>query len=313
MKYFIAMDAGGTKTDSVLFDEHGRVVYSLSGPGVNPNDIGPDAAVKALCRQLIRLREAAGDNEIVGAFAAVAGIVGYGDDLRERLRERSGIACLETGTDAMSLLSGVLGREDGAALIAGTGSVCFVRKGGELHRIGGWGYLIDPCSSGSGFDIGRDGIAAALHAYDGQGAPTQLTKMAERAFGCPVQDAIPRIYAGGRSYIATFAGAVFSGAGAGDRVCRDILNRNCEGLARMLTAATRLLEPPFTVALGGGILTHYPVYVDKLRTMAPEGLDMRVMDGPAVLGAALEAILRTGGDPQPDFRANFMISWQSTH
>lgn len=312
MKYFIATDAGGTKTDSVLFDGEGHVLYCLSGPGINPNDMGPDAAVKALSRQLRRLREAVGDSEITGAFAAVAGIVGYGDDLQARLREMTGIPCLETGTDAMSLLCGVLGREDGAALIAGTGSVCFVRKAGQLHRIGGWGYLIDPCSSGSGFDIGRDGIAAALHAYDGQGAPTQLTKMAERAFGCPVQDAIPRIYAGGRSYIATFAGAVFSGAGADDRVCRDIIARNCEGLARMLTAATRLLEPPFTVALGGGILTHYPVYVEKLRALAPEGLELRVMDGPAVLGAATEAVYRAGEDICDGFKSNFMVGWEKS-
>ena len=40
MKYYIAMDAGGTKTDSVLFDGRGRVLYCLSGPGVKPNDIG---------------------------------------------------------------------------------------------------------------------------------------------------------------------------------------------------------------------------------------------------------------------------------
>lgn len=311
MKYFIAMDAGGTKTDSVLLDGEGHVLYCLSGPGVNPNDIGPEAAALALCRQLRRLREAAGD-EITGAFAAVAGIVGYGNDLQTRLREMTGIPCLETGTDAYPLLTGVLGERDGAALIAGTGSVCFVRAGGVLHRIGGWGYLLDPCSSGSGFDIGRDGLAAALHAYDGQGPSTQLTGMAERALGCPAQDAIPRIYAGGRSYIATFAGAVFSGAGAGDRVCREILDRNADGLAAMLRAATRHLEPPFTVALGGGVLTHYPVYVERLRARAPEGLELRLMDGPAVLGAAMEAVYRSGEQLCDNFRANFTAGWHSS-
>ena len=311
MKYYIAMDAGGTKTDGVLFDENGRVLYCLSGPGVNPNDIGPDAAVKALCRQLERLSGAAG-NDISGAFAAIAGIVGYGEGLCERLREKSGIPCLTAGTDALPLLTGVLGRSDGAALVAGTGSVCFVRRGDELCRIGGWGYLIDPSSSGSGFDIGRDGLAAALHAHDGQGPRTVLTSMSERALGCPVWEAIPRIYSGGRSYIATFAGAVFSGAGAGDPVCRDILRRNCEGLCAMLRAATGYLKPPFTVALGGGILTHYPDYADMLRAMAPEGLELRMMDGPAVLGAAMEAVYRSGGELCDDFNVNFNESWRNS-
>lgn len=311
MKYYIAMDAGGSKTDSVLFDEYGHVLYCLSGPGVNPNDIGPDAAVKALCRQLERLRTAAG-NEISGAFAAISGIVGYGDGLCERLRERAGIPCLTTGTDALPLLTGVLGRNNGAALIAGTGSVCFVRRGEELIRIGGWGYLIDPSSSGSGFDIGRDGLAAALHAYDGQGPRTVLTGMAERALGCPVHEAIPRIYSGGRSYVATFAGAVFSGAGAGDNVCREILRRNCEGLCSMLRAATACLPTPFTIALGGGILTHYPVYADTLRSMAPQGLTFATLDGPSVLGAAMEAIYREGNVPCDKFIVNFNEGWKTS-
>ena len=309
MKYYIAMDAGGTKTDSVLFDGRGRVLYCLSGPGVNPNDIGPDAAVAALCRQLERLKGAA-DGEISGAFAAIAGIVGYGEGLCERLRKQSGIDCLTTGTDALSLLTGVLGRSDGAALIAGTGSVCFVRRGETLHRIGGWGFLLDPSSSGSGFDIGRDGLVAALHAHDGQGPSTVLTEMAGRVLGCPPWEAIPRIYAGGRSYIATFAGAVFSGAEDGDEVCRDIISRNCLGLCSMLRAATGYLEPPFTVALGGGILTHYPVYVEQLRTLAPEGLELKVMELPAVCGAAKEAIYRAGDTVPADFAVNFTESWR---
>ena len=40
MEYFIGMDAGGTKTESVLFDETGHILRRTVHPGCNPMDIG---------------------------------------------------------------------------------------------------------------------------------------------------------------------------------------------------------------------------------------------------------------------------------
>ena len=187
MKHYIAVDSGGTKTLGILFDERGVVTQKLRADGANPNVIGADAAVQVVFSVLDRLGALA-DGPVVGAVISWAGITAYGDAFEVRLRQMTDIDALYTVTDAIPLLTGGLGASDGACLISGTGSVCFVRAGGRLTRIGGWGYLLD-ISSGSGFDLGRDALTAALHHRDGQGEPTVLTELA----GTPMYSSASRI------------------------------------------------------------------------------------------------------------------------
>ena len=49
MKYYIAIDAGGNKTDCVLFDGTGNVCAREFGRGANALDIGPVEASDRLC------------------------------------------------------------------------------------------------------------------------------------------------------------------------------------------------------------------------------------------------------------------------
>ena len=72
-----------------------------------------------------------------------------------------------------------------------------MRRGQEVFRIGGWGYLLD--SAGSGYDIGRQALEAALRAQDGRGCPTALSAKLADALGAPVQDSLTRLYAEGKN------------------------------------------------------------------------------------------------------------------
>lgn len=304
MKHYIAIDSGGTKTLGVLFDERGVVTHKLRAGGANPNTIGAEAAVQVVFGVLDKLRSLAAA-PISGAVISWAGITAYGDAFETRLRQMTGIDSLYTVTDAVPLLTGGLGDKNGACLISGTGSVCFVRVNNKLIRIGGWGYLLD-VSSGSGFDLGRDALAAALHHRDGQGEPTILTELVTSRLGCDVCDAIPNIYEGGQAYIASFAELVFEGARRGDVVSLDILRRNCEGLAKLLRAAAKKLSPPFDVVLGGGIFGNHSEYVKTLASCAPRGLRLRVMTEPILWGCAAELHLRLGLCPDDSFKKCFI-------
>lgn len=44
MKYCIAIDGGGSKTEIVLFDETGHILRRHVGQGGNPTDIGAEEA-----------------------------------------------------------------------------------------------------------------------------------------------------------------------------------------------------------------------------------------------------------------------------
>ena len=305
MKYYIAIDSGGTKTLGVLFDESGNVLQKLRADGANPNAIGADAAVRIVFDVIDKLKKLASVS-VSGVLISWAGITAYGDTFELRLREMTGIHSLYTVTDAVPLLTGGLGDCDGACLISGTGSVCFVRVCNQLTRIGGWGYLLDESSSGSGFDLGRDALIAVLHEHDGQGEATVLTELVRQRLNGELCDAIPRIYEGKQAYVACFADLVFEGARRGDKISLDILHRNCEGLCRMLSAASKKISAPFDVILGGGIFANHAEYVEMLEQCAPDGLRIRLMTDPIIWGCAAELLCRLCTRPSDMFKQCFI-------
>jgi hypothetical protein len=134
--------------------------------------------------------------------------------------------------------------------------VCFLRRGDELIRIGGWGYLLD--SGGGGYDIGRDALEAVLRAHDGRGEATALTEKITARLGGEAHTKITDIYREGKPYIASCAPDVFEAAREGDPVATAILRRNARKLAEYIEAAWGHLTDqgqPHTlpIVMGGGI------------------------------------------------------------
>ena len=76
-------------------------------------------------------------------------------------------------SDAAIALAAAVRNAPGIIVIAGTGSIAFARDDqGKLLRAGGWGIPFD--DRGSGYDLGRKAVAAALEAFDGRGPHTLL-------------------------------------------------------------------------------------------------------------------------------------------
>ena len=71
MKYYIAIDAGGTKTDSVLFDQEGHVLARDLRRGANAFDLGPMEAAARISGAVEMLQERLSeDAKISGAVSA---------------------------------------------------------------------------------------------------------------------------------------------------------------------------------------------------------------------------------------------------
>ena len=308
LEYFIAIDGGGTKTETVLFDETGHILYRDITTGCNVLDLGVQAAGELLMGVIEKAREYA-PGEITAVFGGIAGNCHCHDALYEYLRPR--LSCkLQICDDTYSVISSVLGHGDGCGLVGGTGSSLFVRaKDHPCTHIGGWGYLID--TGGSGYNLGCDAIYAALRAVDGRGEETVLNDLLRRDLdGTPIEHAIQAIYAGGRPYIASFAHTVFEGRRMGDAVCCRIFEKEVHCLAELVHAATRYYEGEFPVVLGGGLFSAYPEYVDALREASPAQAKLLTTDMPVVYGAAVEA-LRVGGRAlTEEFRAAFFRDYE---
>jgi N-acetylglucosamine kinase-like BadF-type ATPase len=96
--------------------------------------------------------------------------------------------------DAAIALSGATAGEPGIVMISGTGSIAFGRNSRGIEaRAGGWGYVYG--DEGSGFDLTRQALRAALRHEEGWGPQTLLTDLLLRATGAAsANDLLHRFY-----------------------------------------------------------------------------------------------------------------------
>ncbi|MFT4199138.1 N-acetylglucosamine kinase [Gordonia sp. (in: high G+C Gram-positive bacteria)] len=158
--------------------------------------------------------------------------------------------------------------EAGAVVAAGTGVVT-LGSGARTAKVDGWGMFGD---AGSGYWIGRAGVEAALRAFDGRGAATSLTGLAEAEFG-----PLPEIYMVVQAdplrvrRTAGFAKVVASAADAGDEVARGILDDAAAELATSVDAALRgagwRSGDPWRVSWMGKVITTNPRLQARFRDL----------------------------------------------
>lgn len=309
LNLYIAVDGGGTKTETLLFDGSGHILARDVTTGCNPLDIGSLASAKLLC-DAVRGISAAAKGQIGSVFCGVAGNCHSHGALLEYLRAHIDAPSLNVCDDTYNVISSELERADGCGLVAGTGSSLLVRVKGKICRhIGGWGFLID--TGGSGYVLGHDAIYMALRAIDGRGEKTVLTELLGRALGESVDQAMAQIYAGGRSFIASLAHTVFEGRAMGDKVAGEIFDKGVASLAELVSTAAQYFPGEYPVVLGGGLFSVYPEYVAALRQSCPTQTRLISTDMPVVYGAAVEALAAVNMGIDAAFRSTFLSDYHA--
>lgn len=285
----IGIDAGGTKNELVLCEKDGRVVNRLTAPGSNAADLGPENAAMRIASQVRALVD--GHTETVDAL--FAGLSGGGapaisGEVRAVLtRELPFVKSISNGSDALNGLYAGVGAGDGMVVIAGTGTSAFVRCGGVLTQVGGWGYLVD--DAGSGYSIGRAVLNAAFRERDGRGESTRLTELVERQLGFNVLGAVPMIYRGGKRTVASFAPLAFEATDMGDRQALAIVDNACRELRLLIsTCASHLKNAPYLASLLGS-LWKAPRLLEGVRDLLSPDYRLLRPDLPPVFGAAVAA------------------------
>ncbi len=301
--YRIGIDGGGTKTEFVLFTDAGEVIKRVRLGGSNPNAIGAEGCSVRLSEGIDKLL--GGVYTASALFAGVAGgaSCGAAADICSALKKKYPDTEIFFDGDFINILSLSEDPLHAMGVICGTGSNVFVRMGDMVDRIGGWGYLFD--KGGSGYDIGKAAIRAALSARDGMCAESILTGLVREKVG-DIKSALGSIYKEDMQYVASFAPLVFRAAEEGDADAKNILRENAGRIAFLIDAAKKKFGYGGKVVGDGGLFRD-PVYYGMIQEMT--NAEIVVPTLPPVYGACVECCLKSGFMPGKEFYAEFERSY----
>lgn len=310
MDYVIAIDSGGTKTETLAVDASGHILYRDISKGCNIVDIGFDEAESRMLALLRRINEAM-DEHAAALYAGFAGANYSKAFLKELFCEHSGVSRIRVENDANCIITGMLGvGADGCSLICGTGCSLIGRVNGEkVVHVGGKGVHID--AGGSGYEIGKEALRHAFRAWDRRGEATVLNELLEKRLGKPLIEGLSDIYADPKASIASLAPVVFEGHAMGDRICHRIIDEQSTRLAEMIWGAERVLQREFSVVMNGGIFKAYPLYAQMVIAKASPLAKMIVAEVPPVYGCVLEAFADAGHACDGAFKETFMADYQA--
>jgi glucosamine kinase len=272
MSFFLALDAGGTKTDYVLADETRELARVRTG---TIKRIRVDAATA--CQNLeaalaeLSARTGISMKQVTRTCVGTAGetVPLVKDWLQESIGTRVGGGLLILGDVEIALEAAFPGRP-GVLVMAGTGSNVVGRTiAGELVSAGGWGPAL--ADQGSGHLIGHESLRAIFLAKDEERETTllpavlefwqlsSLDHLVEYANTIPAPD------------FSTLTGVVLNCAEQGDEIASALLRKQGEDLAYLVRLVIRRLrrastEPGWTppIAYTGSILENIPPVRDAL-------------------------------------------------
>ncbi len=280
----MGIDGGGTKTNTVIADMDGRIIARATGGPTNPNAVPRQKLENTLSTMLQELKTQQPDafENITSLFAGMSGAANdrMQDELKgilEQLVPDGVRICVEADT-INALYSGTYG-EPGIVQISGTGSITFgINAKSEHARVGGWGFLFG--DEGSGYDIGRQGIVAALKFQDGRGSETILLDMLRSYFDVTSEhELVQEIYAlpSPKDGIAPVSRIVFQAYIKNDQVARHIITDAAKEISLSIkTLYKKHFSPAKEVkaVLCGGIFNN--------KDIMPRLLESKLQDHPNI-------------------------------
>ncbi len=308
----LGIDGGGTQTLALLADRSTGTVLGRGSAGPsNIMAVGPDAGLRALDDAVTRAFAAAGipRGPVSAAALGLAGVDRQsGLDTVRSWTSRAGLSSRVTvANDATLLLAAGTPEGWGLAVIAGTGSIAFVRTpAGEVGRAGGWGYTLG--DEGSAYMIALNALRATCRHADGAGPATVLTgQLLARMKLVAAPDLIPAVYGGpwDRAAVAGLAPLVLAAAAAGDAVAAGVVRAEATALAQTAAAAASvhgLAGPPVPCALAGGVLLGSDLYrrafLESLESLGVRSDPVQRVSDPAVGAVVLARRLAEAGELQ---------------
>lgn len=304
MRYFLGIDAGGTKTEAVILNERGEIVgIGRSGPG-NYEGIGIEEAKKNWLLAIDKARQGLGDITFDYACFGLAG-ADFPEDfvMLEKEVEKLGIAeNFMVENDAPIALRAGNKEFWGVIIVMGTGNNGYGRaKDGRWYRYFGEGYIFGDWGGAS--SVVQDILFHAFRSYDGRGDKTILEKKVLNFFGTKdYNELAKRLYYNPSEYSRALALApvLFEALKEGDKVARNIVEKIVNETvisAYNLMLKLNLLTEETPLVLAGSLYKGAPwlsEYIQGKMRLYAEKCKVVLLKIPPAVGAALIAYENAG-------------------
>ncbi len=248
---YLGIDGGGSKCKARVTDERHQVLGSaVSGPA-NPSSNYSLAITSIVDSAEMAMVDAGFKKSDLSSVVAGVGLAGV--NLPTAFKTMSEwshpFARLFLTTDLHIACLGAHGGEEGAVMIAGTGSCGYFYSKDKTAIYGAHGFPYG--DKGSGAWIGLEALRAMLLADDGLIADTLLTDKISAKFNASGLAVVEAMVGALPSQYAQLAPLVLEAADSGDKVAIDIIKDGAQYLSAM--AQKILADKPARFSLLGGI------------------------------------------------------------
>lgn len=256
------LDAGATQTRLCARSLNGDPDLIVFGKAANVFRLGELQTAEILSCLINKAHEKLPEVDLLAIHAGVAGASAsstqkaLADHIRLQIDGRESLQ-ISISHDGVIAIEGALGGEGGLLIIAGTGSGVMARvkkNHAQIDHVGGWGYLIG--DEGSGYSIGRRGMAAVGHAFDG-GPTTSLTDLVRDQLNIHDRYSLLKSITSPDWKFQHIAPLVLQASSDADAVACAIVHNETALLARQaewLLKKHPYLNPRFTIT--GGLSSH---------------------------------------------------------
>ncbi len=300
MRYFLGVDAGGTKTHALIANEGGEAVgFGLAGPG-NWESVGYDGLAKNLFDSTSQALEMAKipSSQIAGCGMGLAGYDWPSQrqahlDVILQLK----LACpLEIVND--TTLGILAGAEEGWGISVVSGTGCNCRGWSRDHQregrvVGGASHWSGEAAGG--YDILSRAMRAVTFEWVKRGPATALTPAFLLQTGAKnLDDLVEGVYLGKFEFDPAFILLVFEIARQGDPQALEVIRWAGNELGMMAVSVINQLEltnEVFDVVLIGSLYDGHPLMTESMREIiqlsAPGARLVRLTVPPVVGGVVL--------------------------
>jgi N-acetylglucosamine kinase-like BadF-type ATPase len=250
--HYLGIDAGASATQWALINENGLVASGVQE--AMDGHLYRQASVDRMKKVLSEIAQEISGIKVSSVYMGITGVMHDGSIENEI----DGVFnCRSTVVSDIELAYRAnFSAGEGILLYAGTGSVSYaIDRSGQVHKIGGWGYLLG--DEGAGYWIGKEAIRLALFQLESKKTILEgsLSHQVLNAMQANDWETVKTfVYAKDRSEIAALSRIVDSAATSGDADAVSILNKAASHLAELVDRIDKNLErKSLPVKFTGGI------------------------------------------------------------